>query len=61
VRFQRMSSHWVFLSSWVGGLILAPQGGMTLAQAVKRLKPMQEIARMGRFNLLLNELEGLFL
>jgi len=56
-----MSSHWVFLSSRVGGLILAPQGGMTLAQAVKRLKPRQEIARMGRFNLLLNELEGLFL
>jgi len=34
---------------------------MTLAQAVKRLKPRQEIAIRGRFNLLLNELEGLFL
>jgi hypothetical protein len=46
----------VFLNSLLGGLILALQGGMTLAQAVKKPKPRQERMRKRRF---IGPLEGL--
>jgi hypothetical protein len=58
-KFQRVSSHLVFLSSLLGGLILAPQGGITLAQPTKRPRPKQESARKGLFIWLLNAAEML--
>ena len=56
-RFQRVSSHLVLRSSLLGGLVFAPQGGITLAQAVKRDKPRQEIVINRLFNLLLEGVE----
>jgi hypothetical protein len=60
-KFQRTSSHLVFLNSLLGGLVLAPQGGMTLAQAVKRLRPKQENARNTLLRADLRESEQAFL
>jgi hypothetical protein len=47
-RFHRTSSHLVLRNSLLGGLVLAEQGGMTLAQAVKKPKPQQERMRKKR-------------
>jgi len=46
----------VLRNSLLGGLVLAVQGGMTLAQAVKKPKLRQESMRKKRF---IGPLEGL--
>jgi len=56
-KFQRVNSHLVLRSSLLGGLVFAPQGGITLAQAVKRDKPRQEIVINRLFKLLLKGVE----
>jgi hypothetical protein len=60
-KFQRVNSHLVLRNSLLGGLVLAPQVGMTLAQAVNRDKPRQEIVINRLFELLLRGLESTIL
>jgi integral membrane sensor domain MASE1 len=60
-KFQRVNSHLVLRSSLLGGLIFAPHGGMTFAQAVKSDRLRQQTVVNRLFRLLLEGLESTIL